>query len=352
MAGAPLQRTPRELGYRMPAEWERHRATWLAWPENEETWPGRLEEVRRIWERMIALLAAREDICLLVRDAEREAAVAGRLRAAGARMERVSFYRIPTVDAWIRDYGPTFLVHPREKRLALCDWVFNAWGGKYPGYPEDERAAREIARSLGVPVFAPDFVLEGGAIDVNGAGVCLTTEQCLLNPNRNPGMSKAEIERHLRDYLGVERVVWLAGGIAGDDTDGHVDDVARFVSASRVVCVLADDPADEDYEVLRENYDRLKGAADARGRALEVVALPTPGRLGHEGGRLPASYANFYIANGLVLVPTYGHANDAVALGLLADCFPGSEIVGIPCVPLVAGLGAIHCVTQQEPAAR
>lgn len=344
-----LKPTPRELGYRMPAEWERHRATWLAWPENEETWPD-LEAVQRIWERMIGLLAEREEVSLLVRDAEREARVAERLRAAGARAERIRFYRIPTVDAWIRDYGPTFLVGSRSPKLVLCDWIFNAWGGKYPAYLEDERVAREIARSLGVEVFAPDFVLEGGAIDVNGAGLCLATEQCLLNPNRNPGMAKEEIERRLRDYLGVERVVWLAGGIAGDDTDGHVDDVARFVGPEAVACVVGEDPADEDYAVLRENYERLLAATGARGERLKVVALPTPGRLCDRGARLPASYANFYIANDLVLVPTYGHPNDEVALEALGRCFPGAEIVGIPCAPLVVGLGAIHCVTQQEPA--
>lgn len=344
------KQTPRQLGYRMPAEWEPHRATWLAWPHNLETWSDQLELVREIWVQMARAISPAEEICLLVNDEREQGEASGRLMRAGAAMGHVSFYRIPTVDVWIRDYGPTFVIRkgPQE-RLAFNDWIFNAWGGKYESYAQDDRVAGAMAALLSVPVFAQEIVLEGGSIDVNGRGTCLTTEQCLLNPHRNPHLGQKEIERALAEDLGVDRFIWLGEGIVGDDTDGHVDDIARFVDPTTILCALEENPRDENYRPLQRNYERLQGVTDQDGKKIEVVPLPVPGRVVDEGTRLPATYANFYIANAVVLVPTYDHPNDRVALGILGDLFPGRKVLGIPCRALVAGLGAIHCVTQQEP---
>lgn len=340
---------PRDLGYRMPAEWEPHRATWLAWPTNTETWPDSLPAVQEIWVEMVRELSSAEQVCLLVGDDRAREEVEGRLRRGSASMDRIACFTIPTVDVWIRDYGPTFLTRKGETPLAFVDWVFNGWGGKYQGYAQDDMVSRELARLLGVPVFEPGIVLEGGSIEVNGRGTCLTTEQCLLHPNRNRALSQNQIEKVLRESLGVRHVVWLGDGIAGDDTDGHIDDIARFVDPSTVVCCVEGDCADENYAALQENLERLRGATDQEGKKLSVVPLPMPGPVIAEGRRLPASYANFYIANGLVLVPTFDHPNDQSALGILTDLFAGRRVVGIPCGAVVPGLGAIHCVTQQEP---
>ncbi len=334
----------------MPAEWEPHRATWLAWPHNLETWPKQLELVKEIWTKMIRAISLEEEIRLLVNDERAQAEATKRLSSVRAVMKHVCIYRVPTVDVWIRDYGPTFITRRGvEGKLAFIDWAFNAWGQKYESYVQDDRVAKEIAALFRIPVFKPGIVLEGGSIDVNGCGTCLTTEQCLLNPNRNPRLGRSEIERALRDYLSVDHFVWLGEGIVGGDTDGHIDDIARFVNPTTVVCALEEDSKDKNYAPLQENYERLQDATDQDGKKLTVVPLPLPGRVGQEGMRLPASYTNFYIANGTVLVPTYNHSNDAAALGILGDLFPDRKVVGSPCGPLVVGLGAIHCVTQQEP---
>jgi agmatine deiminase len=342
--------SPRELGYRMPAEWEPHEATWLAWPHNLETWSDQLELVKQIWVEMIRAIAVGENVCLLVNDQGSQAEAEKRLMAVRTVMERVSIYQIPTVDVWIRDYGPTFLTRKgTERGLAFNDWIFNAWGKKYESYARDDRIATEISKLLHVPVFEVGIVLEGGSIDVNGRGACLTTEQCLLNTNRNPRLQRSEIEQILGNYLNVDRIIWLGAGIVGDDTDGHIDDIARFVNPYTVVCSVEKDSRDENYIPLRENFERLQSAEDQDGHKLTVIPLPSPGRVVHEGTRLPASYANFYIANGVVLVPIYNHSNDELALGILAELFPDRKVIGIPCAPLVVGLGAIHCVTQQQP---
>ncbi|HUF43071.1 MAG TPA: agmatine deiminase family protein [Verrucomicrobiae bacterium] len=343
--------TPRSLGYSMPAEWAPHRATWLSWPHNRETWPTQLERVREVWIEMMCALAPYEHVCLLVNDESAERDVAARLKQVRAALENVSLIRIPTIDVWMRDYGPTFVSRAAgTEPLAINDWIFNGWGGKYPAYEQDERVAGEIAALLKIPVFDHNVVLEGGSIEVNGAGTCLTTEQCLLNRNRNPHMSRAEIECFLKDALGVHHVVWLGEGIVGDDTDGHIDDIARFVAPTTVVCVRESDPRDGNYRFLEDNFERLQGAADQHGTKLSLVALPCPGAVYDEGTRLPASYANFYIANEVVLVPVFNDPKDAEALGLLQELFPRRQVIGLPCNEVVAGLGAIHCVTQQEPA--
>ena len=342
--------TPRSLGYSMPAEWSAHSATWLAWPHNSETWPTQLERVREVWIQMIALLAPHEHVYVFVNDEPSEQEVRGRLRRARADLENVTLIKIPTVDVWMRDYGPTFVTRSSAANpLAFNDWIFNGWGGKYPSYELDERVARELASLLNVPVFRHEIVLEGGSIEVNGDGICLTTEQCLLNPNRNPQLSRAEIEAFLKNSLGVGHVIWLGEGIVGDDTDGHIDDIARFVNSTTVACIVETNSHDDNYRFLQDNYERLENAVDQNGAKLSVVKLPCPDPLYDRGTRLPASYANFYIANEVVLVPIFADLHDAQALGVLQELLPGRKVHGLRCSDVVAGLGAIHCVTQQQP---
>jgi len=337
----------------MPAEWAPHRATWLSWPYNLETWPTYLEKVRDIWVQMVAALSPYEQVYVLVNDAAVKQDVAARLNRAKAAMANVTLLEIPTVDVWMRDYGPTFVTRKSlDRPLACNDWIFNGWGGKYPAYEEDERVARAIAELLHVPVFDHPLILEGGSIEVNGAGTCLTTEQCLLNQNRNPHLSRAQIAEFLKSSLGVRQVLWLGEGIVGDDTDGHIDDIARFVDSTTVACIIEEKSADENYRFLHENHERLQDARDQDGKKLEIVTLPCPAPVFYDGVRLPASYANFYIANEVLLVPVFDDINDKNALGILQDCIPTRKVIGLRCNEVVAGLGAIHCVTQQEPALR
>lgn len=344
--------TPAALGYRMPAEWEPHTATWLAWPHNPITWPEQLPDVEHIYVQMIAALHQHELVHVLVPDTERLARVTQMLRDQALDLTQVRLHQWPIVDAWVRDSGPIFVTAPTqaEAPVALNDWRFNAWGEKYPDLMADNALPLYVASVLDLPRFEPGIVLEGGSIDVNGRGTCLTTEQCLLNPNRNPHLQRADLERYLHTSLGTRQVIWLGEGIVGDDTDGHVDDIVRFVNPTTIVCAVEDDPQDANYAALQDNWQRLQSAADQDGRPLRVIPLPMPGHVGPEDGRLPASYANFYIANGVVLVPLYHHPNDQRALAILREVFPTRQVLGIPCEPLVWGLGAIHCVTQQQPA--
>ena len=344
--------TPADLGYRMPAEWRPHAATWLSWPKDPETWPDRVPQVEEIFLQMMAALAPNEIVNLLVNDAEAEAAVRARSVFPGA--ENVRYHQIPTVDSWMRDYGPNFLINDKIQ-LAYNDWIFNAWGNKYEELKKDDAIPARLESLLNVPRFTPGIVMEGGSIEVNGAGCVLTTEQCLLNPNRNPHLSRDEIEQYLKGYLGVEKILWLGEGIVGDDTDGHIDDIARFVAPNVIVCAVEDDPEDANYKLLQDNLKRLHTMTDAGGQSFEIVTLPMPGVVGGTStdqrnlDRLPASYANFYIANGVVLAPVFGHANDSRALESLQQLFPNRRVVGINCEPLVWGMGTIHCVTQQQP---
>jgi len=335
----------------MPAEWVPHEATWLAWPKNREAWPNNVEAVQDVSVEIARVLSLGEKVRLLVHDDETEKVVAQRLRAAGADMHQVSLLKIPTVDIWIRDYGPTFVTRKGGKNtVAAISWVFNAWGEKYESWLKDNGVASQVARFIQVPLYESSLILEGGSIEVNGQGTCLLTEQCLLNSNRNSRLSQREIEQTLVDHLGVEHFIWLGHGLAGDDTDGHIDNLARFVNPATVVCPLEDDPKDENYASLRENCERLQRATDRKGEKLQVVPLPLPGRVVDSGERLPASYANFYIANEAVLAPVYDHPNDEKALSILGSLFPKRKVIGIPCTSLLYGLGAIHCMTQQEPA--
>lgn len=327
----------------MPAEWEAHSATWLSWPKNRETFFEKLPQAEEAYLRMMAALAANERVHLLVDDDGAEQRVLKRLADAQLSTENISLHRLPTVDVWMRDYAPVFV--KRGSEVAACCFSFNAWGNKYDDLKQDAAVTRGIAQLLGMRCFEPGIVLEGGSVDVNGAGACLTTEQCLLNANRNPQLKREQIEQVLRDYLGLKRVVWLKRGIAGDDTDGHVDDIARFVGGNAVVCAVESNKADENYAALEENRRILVD------EGFDVIALPMPEKVASPWGRLPASYANFYIANKVVLMPTYDCASDAKALETLRSLFQKREVVAINSEALLWGFGALHCVTMQQPAA-
>jgi agmatine deiminase len=340
--------TPAAVGYRMPAEWEPHTATWLSWPRREGiSFPESFDCVLSALRAMVEALIESEQVCINVSNGAHEAEAQSVLR--GLPMERITFYRVATNEPWCRDHGPIFLTRDRDPRLAVVDWDYNAWGNKYPPFDLDEVVPTRLAEILKLPVFYPHMILEGGSIDVNGTGALLTSESCLLNKNRNPNLSRNEIEQRLRDYLGVIDILWLGDGIAGDDTDGHIDDLTRFVSERTVVTVVEENHDDENYEPLEENLVRLSEMKiDAR--KLDIVTLPMPKKIVREGLRLPASYANFYIANTRVLVPTFGDPNDEAALSILRECFPHRRVVGVDCRELIWGLGAFHCLTQQQPA--
>jgi len=342
--------TPAALGYRLPAEWEPHAATWLAWPHERSDWPGKLAAIPWVYAEVVRHLVPGERVRILVDDEAAERGARRLLRRAGVDLARAEFFRVRTDRSWTRDYGPLF-VRRDDGDVALTNWKFTGWA-KYPNWKRDDAVTDRLARLLGRRQWKPGVVLEGGAIDVNGRGTLLTTEECLLSPvqARNPGLERADLQRVLHDYLGVRKVLWLGQGIAGDDTHGHVDDLARFVDARTVVAVTEDDPTDANYDRLRENAERLARMTDQDAAPLRVVPLPMPAPLSFDGQRLPASYANFYVANGVVLVPTFNDARDREALATLAELFPGRRVVGIHAVDLVLGLGTLHCLTQQEPA--
>ncbi|MGA2134632.1 MAG: agmatine deiminase family protein [Bryobacteraceae bacterium] len=338
-----MPETPRALGFRMPAEWETHEATWIAWPHNRDDWPGRFAPIPWVYAEIVRKLARVERVRILIEDAAAEQAARRILRKVGANLEAVEFFHARTDRGWTRDYCPLF-VRNRAGEVALTNWRFNGWA-KYSDHTNDAAVPAALAARLLLRAWEPGLVLEGGSIDVNGCGLLLTTEECLLSPvqARNPDLTRRQIAQALHDYLGARRVVWLHNGIAGDDTHGHVDDLARFVNADTVVIASERDPADANYAPLRENLALL------RKQPLRVVKLPMPAPLVFDGRRLPASYANFYIANRLVLAPTFNDPNDRVALTTLARLFPDREVCGINAVELVWGLGTLHCMTQQQP---
>src|SRR6476661_4834681 len=340
--------TPTALGYRMPAEWEPHTATWLSWPRREGiSFPDSFDRALPALRAMVEALIESEQVCINVSNGAHEAEARSVLR--GLPMERITFYRVATNEPWCRDHGPIFLTRDSDPRIAVVDWDYNAWGNKYPPFDLDEVVPTRLGEILKLPVFYPHMILEVGSIEVNGSGALLTSESCLLNKNRNPNLSRDEIEERLSDYLGVSDILWLGDGIAGDDTDGHIDDLTRFVSERAVVTVVEEDVSVENYEPLQENLERLRGMTDQDGQPLRIVPLPMPQPIWHEGQRLPASYANFYIANDLVLLPTYDPSRDEEARTTLQTLFPSREVIGIDCRDLVWGLGAFHCVTQQWP---
>jgi agmatine deiminase len=349
--------TPAQRGFRLPAEWEPHHATWLGWPHNRSDWPGKFAGIPWVYAEIVRTLVAGEVVRILVNSAAHERQARGVLARAGADLGQVEFIRWPTNRGWTRDFGPLFVRRAAPKpALAVARFRFNAWA-KYPDWQQDDRIPERVAARLKRPLFRAragrrDVVLEGGSIDVNGRGTLLTTEECLLDPAvqvRNPGLSRAALEGILRDYLGVTTVLWLGRGIVGDDTHGHVDDVCRFVNARTVVLCRERDPRDANYRALNENRERLEGMRLEDGSKIERCDLPMPAPLHYAGQRLPASYANFYIANHAVLVPTFNDPQDRVALGILAELITDRPVVGIHAVDLVWGLGTLHCLTQQEP---
>lgn len=344
----------------MPAEWEPHEATWLAWPHNPEDWPGKFQAIPWLYAEIVRLLAVREHVQLLVQHEKEQRRVRSILKRAHVDLDKVRLHLWPTDRVWTRDSGP-ILVRNGTGQVAATDWRFNAWA-KYPDWHLDDQLPARAAEQLGVPSWQPtiDFggeqrrlVLEGGSIDTNGQGILLTTEECLLSEvqQRNPGVSREQLERAFKDYLGIEQVIWLGRGIAGDDTHGHVDDISRFVAPSTIVTAVEPNTRDANNEPLAENLTRLKAARTRDGKQFTIVELPLPRPVVFRNQRLPASYANFYIANGLVLVPTFHDPNDRVALGILAELFPDRDVIGIHAVDLVWGLGTLHCMTQQQPAA-
>ena len=354
----PPAATPRELGYIMPAEWERHEATWLAWPHNPEDWPGKFQTIPWIYAEIVRLLSAHELVHILVNDAKAEQRAQRILERAGANLDFVSFHQWPTNRVWTRDSGPIF-VRNAQGKVGLTNWRFNAWA-KYSDWQLDEQVPGRVTELLGLPAWQPFIqnenrtkcVLEGGSIDTNGAGILLTTEECLLSEvqQRNPSVSREQLEQAFSEFLGIDSVIWLNRGIAGDDTHGHIDDITRFVAPTTIVTAVEPNASDPNHEPLAENLARLKAARTLSGSQFTIIELPLPRPVVFRGQRLPASYANFYIANGLVLVPTFHDPNDRVALNILAEVFPGREVIGIHSVDLVWGLGTLHCMTQQQPA--
>ncbi len=341
--------TPLKQGYRFPAEWEKHTATWLSYPHNENSWPGRIQNIYTAYHQFIKEISRGEMVNINVNDTLMLNNVKEQLSALGVNMNNICFYIHPTNDAWCRDHGPAFLVNPtaKDKKL-IVNWEYNAWGNKYP-FELDNKIPGLIAEKLQIPIFSPGIVMEGGSVDFNGKGSLITTKACLLNENRNPMLNQSQIESYLNAYYGVEQIIWLNDGIDGDDTNGHVDDITRFVNEDTVVTVMETNKNDLNYAPLLENYNTLKKVRLLNGKQLNVVELPMPEPLFIEDQRVPCSYANFYIANSAVIVPTFGNKTDEIALNILSECFPDKTVTGIDSSEIIWGLGSFHCLSQQEP---
>jgi len=340
---------PKSFGFHFPAEWHPHTATWLSWPHKEASWPGKIGLIYSRYAEFVKVLTEGELVRINVVDEQMMAFAKQQLLAAGVDMSRVEFFEFATNDAWCRDHGPAFLINEETKQKAIVDWNYNAWGNKYPPYDLDDVIPTKIGAHFGLPVYHPGIVMEGGSVDFNGKGTILTSTACLLNPNRNPHLNQQQIEEYLCNYYGAEQILWINDGIIGDDTDGHIDDTARFVNEDTVVAVVEENKNDENYHLLQENLQMLKGMRLLNGKQLNIIELPMPEPIFYEGQRLPASYANFYIANSAVIMPTYRGANDDRALDILQQCFPGKKVVGIDSTDIIWGLGSFHCLSQQEP---
>ena len=339
-----------EMGYRFPGEFEAHEATWLSWPHNPNTWLGMLDRIIPIEAEFAAGLTHQERVHINVQTVKRAEYVRGLIKQKGGDLSSLELHQFPTNDAWCRDHGPCFLVRDQEvNSLILLDWEYNAWGQKYPPFDLDNAIPAQIANFLAIPSIRPGIVMEGGAIETNGQGVIMTTKACLLNPNRNPNLNQSQIEGYLERFYGAKEIWWLGDGIVGDDTDGHIDDMTRFVSPNTIVSAVENNSKDENYQALQENWERLHGFYFADGSKPELVALPMPSPVVHEGQRLPASYANFYISNDSVWVPIFDDPNDKQAIGVLQECFTNKVVRGINARELVWGLGAFHCLSQQQP---
>jgi agmatine deiminase len=342
--------SPKELGYRFPAEFEQHAATWLSWPHKEASWPGKMESIFPSYSRFIEVLSQHEAVHINVVNEEMKDFAKEKLAETTAKMDSIKFYTHPTNDAWCRDHGPAFLINPTATQpLIVIDWNYNAWGNKYPPFDLDDKIPTLIANAYSIPVLYPEIIMEGGSVDFNGNGTLITSESCLLNQNRNPFLSRSGIESFLEAYYGIEQVLWVKDGIVGDDTDGHVDDTVRFINSDSVLAVVEENKSDENYEILQRNINDLKNMRLLNGKQINIIELPMPDKVLYENQRLPASYANFYIANGLVVVPTFKSAKDEKALRIIQEVFPDRKITGIDSTDIIWGLGSFHCLSQQEP---
>lgn len=341
--------TPKAQGFFHPAEFAPHTSTWLSWPHKEASWPGKIETIFPIYAEFIKLVAEGELVNINVADEAMKTKALGHLREVNADLNKIQFHFHPTNDAWCRDHGPAFLINPTTKKKVIVDWGYNAWGDKYPPYDLDDVIPTMIGKKLGIPVYHPGIVMEGGSVDFNGKGTVLTTTSCLLNPNRNPQLNQKQIESYLRDYYGVDNILWLGDGIIGDDTDGHIDDLTRFVNEDTVVTVVEQNKSDENYAPLKENLDLLKKLKLENGQKINIIELPMPAALSYQDQRLPASYANFYISNKYIVTPVFNDKNDDKALKILESAFPTRKVVGLNCVDVIWGLGAFHCLSHEEP---
>lgn len=348
-----LSETPKSMGYFMPAEWEKHESTWMSWPHDPLTFPNRIKKVESTYIKMILALSKNENINLFVTDLKMKERVRKLFKRKGIDLHKIRFHVWNYADVWFRDYGPVFVLNKEKKQIAFVHWIFNAWGEKYKDLMRDTQIPDIISDRLQINNFRPAIVLEGGSVDVNGQGTLLTTEQCLLNSNRNPHLSKDEIEKFLLNYFGASNVIWLKGGVAGDDTDGHIDNLARFVNPRTVLCAFEEDVNDENHRILKANHEALLQSTDQDGKKLKIIKVPMPpatrSTVRGEKTRLPASYLNFYVANKVVLVPTFKHKNDRAALRIIQSQFPSRKVIGIDCSDLIYGMGAIHCIMQQQP---
>ena len=348
-----IEKTPAELGYSFPPEWHPHTATWFSWPRPEGiSFPDKYHTIPENLARIMREIAPRERVEINVPNGNYEYLVREQLAEHGCPLKNIFFHHIKTNESWCRDHGPAFVLKDgnSKKQMAIVDWGFNAWGGKYPPYDDDDAVPTRIAEEMKLPVFYPKIVMEGGSVEFNGAGTIMTTTSCLLNKNRNPQLKKPRIEQYLKDFYGQKHVIWLGEGIVGDDTDGHIDDLARFIDPHTIVVAIEEDPKDENYEILKDARKRLDRLTDQDGKPFEIVEIPMPGVVEHDGQRLPATYVNFYFVNGALLVPTYRHKkNDRRAIDILQQRLPRRKVIGIDCVELIWGLGAIHCLTQQQP---
>jgi len=341
--------TPKEQGFFFPAEWAKHTATWLSWPHKEASWPGKIDLIYPNYCQFIKVLTKGELVRINVKDEQMAAFAKQHLTVAGVDLNRVEFFEFETNDAWCRDHGPAFLINPDTKQKAIVDWGYNAWGGKYPPFDLDDVIPTKIGDRFGLQVYHPGIVMEGGSVDFNGAGTLITSTACLLNENRNPQLNQQQIEEYLYNYYGVEQVLWVGEGIIGDDTDGHIDDTVRFVNEDTVLTVIEENKNDENHQLLQDNLEMLKRMRLVNGKQLNIVELPMPDEIIYEDQRLPASYANFYIANNSVVVPTYRCDKDEKALDIIQTCFPDRKVVGIDSTDIIWGLGSFHCLSQQEP---
>ena len=341
--------TPQQLGFHFPAEWEKHTATWLSWPHKVESWPGKIETIYDPYCEFIKNVSKGEEVCINVKDEKMQAFATKCLTKLDVDLSKIKFYHHPTNDAWCRDHGPAFLLNKKENKKAIIDWGYNAWGNKYPPFDLDDVIPTLIGEKLGLEVFHPGIVMEGGSVEFNGTGTILTSTCCLLNENRNPHLNQQQIENYLIQYYGAEHILWVDEGIVGDDTDGHIDDTVRFVNSDTVVAVIEENRTDENYKLLQHNLKALHKMRLQNGKQMNIIELPMPSAVIWEDQRLPASYANFYISNHAVIVPTFRDKNDDKALQIIADCFADRKTIGIDSRDVIWGLGSWHCLSQQEP---